>query len=196
MRKFEYVKRVTSTGYETKDPGFKLPERATKHSAGYDFYNPEKVEIPPYKIGDNPILVKTGVKAYMQDDEYLSLVNRSSNPKKKKLVIPNSVGIIDSDYVDNPENEGELGFLFYNLSNETVILEKGDKLGQGIFQKYLTVDDDNAKGERTGGFGSTDKNKTNVNKLQKEISKAIQSNSNDFSDFGKNMSSIKFNFSL
>lgn len=85
-----------------------------------------------------------------------TLVNRSSNPKKKKLVIPNSVGIIDADYVDNPDNEGEMMFAFYNLSNETVVIEAGEKLGQGIFMQYNTVMNDNASGERIGGFGSTD----------------------------------------
>lgn len=63
---------------------------------GYDFVAQERVEIPPYKIGDNPTMVKTGVKVLMPDDEYLMLVNRSSNPKKKKLVIPNSMGIVDA----------------------------------------------------------------------------------------------------
>ena len=149
-RKFEFVKRVE--GIE----GLKLPERATKFSAGYDFYNPERVEIEPYKIGDKPVLVKTGVKAYMGENEFLMIVNRSSNPKKKKLIIPNSVGIIDSDYVDNEDNEGEMGFLFYNLSNEVVVIEAGEKLGQGIFMEYKTVTNDKAEGERNGGFGSTD----------------------------------------
>lgn len=149
-RRFEFVKRVE--GIE----GLKLPERATKFSAGYDFYNPERVEIKPYKLGDNPVLVKTGVKAYMGENEFLMIVNRSSNPKKKKLVIPNSIGIIDADYVDNEENEGEMGFLFYNLSNETVVIEAGEKLGQGIFTEYKTVTNDKAEGERNGGFGSTD----------------------------------------
>lgn len=148
-RKFEYVSRI-----ENKD--FSLPKRSTKNSAGYDFFNPERVEIPPYKIGDNPVMVKTGVKAYMMDDEVLLLYNRSSNPKKKKLVIPNSVGVIDSDYYNNEDNEGEMAFTFYNLSDETVVLEKGDKLGQGLFQKYLLTDDDSADGVRNGGFGSTD----------------------------------------
>lgn len=148
-RKFEYVSRI-----ENKD--FSLPKRSTKNSAGYDFFNPERVEIPPYKIGDNPVMVKTGVKAYMMADEVLLLYNRSSNPKKKKLVIPNSVGVIDSDYYNNEDNEGEMAFTFYNLSDETVVLEKGDKLGQGLFQKYLLTDDDSADGVRNGGFGSTD----------------------------------------
>lgn len=149
-RKFEYVSRI-------KERDFELPKRSTKHSAGYDMFCPERVEIPPYKIGDNPTMIKTGVKAYMQDDEYLMLCNRSSNPKKKKLIVPNGVGIADADYTDNEDNEGELGFLFYNLSNETVIIEKGEKLGQAIFQKYLVTDDDVADGIRNGGFGSTDK---------------------------------------
>ena len=149
-RKFEYVSRI-------KERDFELPKRSTKHSAGYDMFCPERVEIPPYKIGDNPTMIKTGVKAYMQDDEYLMLCNRSSNPKKKKLIVPNGVGIVDADYTDNEDNEGELGFLFYNLSNETVVIEKGEKLGQAIFQKYLVADDDVADGIRNGGFGSTDK---------------------------------------
>lgn len=148
-RKFEFVKRVE----DIKDK--KIPERSTKKSAGYDFYNPARIEIPPYKLGDNPTLVPTGIKAYMKDNEFLMLVNRSSNPKKKKLVIPNSVGIIDADYVDNPDNEGEMMFAFYNLSNETVVIEAGEKIGQGIFMEYKTVYNDKAEGERTGGFGST-----------------------------------------
>ena len=111
----------------------------------------------------------------MLDDEYLMLVNRSSNPKKKKLVIPNSIGIVDCDYVDNPDNEGEIGFLFYNLSNEPVIIEKGDKLGQGIFQKYYTTDDDKTEGVRAGGFGSTDNSisQVTINAINEGISDAI-----------------------
>ena len=148
MRKFEYVKRI-------KEERFKLPERSTRKSAGYDFFNPERVEIKPYKIGDAPALIKTGIKAKMEDDEVLMLYNRSSNPKKKNLVIPNSVGVIDADYYGNEDNDGEIGFTFYNLSNETVVIEAGEKLGQGIFQKFLITEDDKAEGERKGGFGST-----------------------------------------
>ena len=77
MRKFEQVKRL--------EMQIKLPERSTAKSAGYDFFAYERVEIEPYKLGDNPVMVKTGVKVEMPDDEYLMLVNRSSNPKKKKI---------------------------------------------------------------------------------------------------------------
>ena len=146
MRVFKNVSRLEAV---------KLPKRSTKNSAGYDFINPMRVEIPPYKLGDNPFMVATGVKVKMYSDEFLMLVNRSSNPKKKKLVIPNSVGIIDADYYDNPENEGEIYFGFYNLSNETIVIEEGEKLGQGIFMSYHMTDDDFTDGERVGGFGST-----------------------------------------
>lgn len=154
MRKFEFVKRILNS----KD-GIKrlLPERSTKNSAGYDFYNPVRVEIPSYKLGDDPVMVNTGIKVEMPNDEFLMLVNRSSNPKKKKLVIPNSMGIIDADYYNNVDNEGEMMFAFYNLSNETVVIEAGEKLGQGIFIKYGITENDKAEGERKGGFGSTGK---------------------------------------
>ena len=157
MRKFEYVDRIISSGFEFKEPNFELPQRSTRKSAGYDFINPKRVEIPPYKLGDDPVMVATGVKVKMLDDEFLMLCNRSSNPKKKKLVVPNSMGIIDADYYGNPDNDGEMMFAFYNLSNETVVIEKGERLGQGIFIKYGITDNDTAKGERLGGFGSTGK---------------------------------------
>lgn len=143
-----------------------LPSRSTLHSAGYDFYAPEDVTIPPsikkvhrdgydtWEIG-KPFLVKTGVKAYMQDDEVLLLYNRSSNPNKKGLVVANGVGVVDSDYYNNPDNEGEIGFLFYNLGFEDIVIKKGEKIGQGVFQKYLLADGDEAEGDRNGGFGST-----------------------------------------
>lgn len=149
MRKFEKVSRITEE--------IKLPERSTENSAGYDFYAIEDVEIPPYKLGDNPVMIPTGVKAQMMHNEFLMLVNRSSNPKKKKLVIPNSIGVIDADYYNNEDNEGEMYFGFYNLSNEPIEIKKNEKLGQGIFQKYLKTDDDMATGIRQGGFGSTGK---------------------------------------
>lgn len=148
MRKFEKVEAY-------KDKEFNMPIRKTAKSAGYDIECIEDVEIPPYKIGDKPFLVPTGLKVCMEDDEYLMLVNRSSNPKKKNLVIPNSMGIIDADYYNNEDNEGHFMFAFYNLSNEAVKIEKGYALGQGIFCKYGKTDDDIATGERKGGFGST-----------------------------------------
>ena len=150
VRGFEIAK-----GFEDKN--INLPERKTKYSAGYDVECAEDVIIPSFKKGMKPTLVKTGIKAYMQDNEYLMLVNRSSNPGKKGLVMANSVGIIDKDYYGNPDNDGHIMFAFYNMKEEDIEIKKGDCIGQAIFMPYLLADDDNANGERTGGFGSTSK---------------------------------------
>lgn len=152
MREFQFCNSIDLIETERC---VKLPERSTAKSAGYDFFAPERYVIPPFKVGDKPTMVKTCVKVKMPDDEVLLLFNRSSNPSKKKLCLANGVGVIDADYYNNPDNEGEIGFPFFNISDEDVIIEPGDKLGQGIFVKYGITVDDNATGERTGGFGST-----------------------------------------
>ena len=102
-----------------------------------------------------PTLVPTGVKCYLEEDTYLELAIRSSGPLKHWLIMGNSVGIIDSDYADNPDNEGHIYFQIINLSPFDIQLKKGDIIGQGIIKKYLTTDDDTASGKRVGGFGST-----------------------------------------
>lgn len=150
MRKFEFVKRINESTTR-EDMIVKLPKRSTAKSAGYDFFVIEDIVCKAHEI----TLVKTGIKAYMEDDDVLLLFNRSSNPKKKGLIVPNGVGVIDADYVDNPDNEGEIGGLFYNMLDEDVVLKAGDKMMQGIFVKYGITDDDDATGSRTGGFGST-----------------------------------------
>lgn len=134
-------------------------------SAGYDFFIQDDVTIPSMwreiltfrRI--KPTLVKTGVKAYMQTNEVLKLYPRSSTAKRLGLVVPNSVGIIDSDYYNNPDNEGEIAFIFYNIWPKAVQLHRGDKVGQGIFTAYLKVDDDSTNVTRSGGIGSTNQNK-------------------------------------
>ena len=150
IRGFEVAK-----GFE--DKGINLPIRKTKYSAGYDIEAAEDVIIPSFKKGMNPTLVKTGLKVYMQDDEVVLLYNRSSNPKKKGLILANSVGVIDKDYYGNPDNDGHIMFAFYNIKEEDVEIKKGEAIGQAVFQKYLMADGDNAEGERVGGFGSTTK---------------------------------------
>lgn len=148
LRGFEIAR-----GFEDKQ--INLPIRKTKYSAGYDIEAAEDIVIPSFKKGMNPTLVKTGLKAYMQDDEVLLLYNRSSNPKKKGLIMANSVGVIDKDYYGNPDNDGHFMFAFYNIKEEDIMIKKGEAIGQAIFQKYLITDNDTAQGERVGGFGST-----------------------------------------
>ena len=144
-------------GFEDKD--INLPVRKTKYSAGYDIEAAEDTVIPSFNNNNNPTLIPTGIKAYMADDEVLYLYNRSSNPKKKGLVLANSVGVIDKDYYGNPDNDGHIMFAFYNVKDEDITIKKGEAIGQAVFAKYLVSDDDEASGERTGGFGSTDQKK-------------------------------------
>ena len=149
-RGFEIAK-----GWE--DKGINMPVRKTKFSAGYDIEAAEDTLVPSFKKGMNPTLISTGLKAYMEDDEVLMLYNRSSNPKKKGLILANSVGVVDKDYYGNEDNDGHIMFAFYNIKDEDIVIKKGEAIGQAIFQKYLVTDDDNAQGKRTGGFGSTNK---------------------------------------
>lgn len=172
-RGFEVVKRL-----ESEEDTITLPVRATKNSAGYDFIAYEDVIIPSIwpslltfkkniitggtdiNMGRAcPTLVKTGIKAYMEDDEMLDLYNRSSNPKKLGLILANSVGVVDSDYYENEDNDGEIGFLFYNIFPIDIVIKKGDKIGQGIFTKFLKADNDETNRVRKGGFGSSDEQK-------------------------------------
>ena len=151
LRGFEIAK-----GFE--DKGINMPVRKTKYSAGYDIEAAEDCVIPAFKAGQKPTLVKTGLKAYMQENEYLMLCNRSSNPFKKGLVLANSIGIIDADYYGNPDNDGAFMYAFYNMFDQDVEIKKGDVIGQAIFKKYEVLDGENAEGDRVGGFGSTAQN--------------------------------------
>jgi len=140
VRGFEIAK-----GFEGK--GINLPERKTKNSAAYDIEAAEDVVIPSFKKGMKPTLVATGLKAYMQEDEVLYLYAKSSGFPKK--------GIMYGDYYENESNDGHIMFSLINLKDEDLQIKKGDSIGQAMFGKYLTIDNDNATGVRKGGFGST-----------------------------------------
>ena len=109
------------------------------------------------KHKNRPTLVSTGMKCKLDPGTYLELSVRSSTPLKHWIVLANGVGIIDADYYNNPDNEGEIFFQLINLSPYDILLKKGEKIGQGIIKQYLTTEDDAATGDRLGGFGSTSK---------------------------------------
>ena len=165
-------KFAVANGFENK--GVVLPERSTKYSAGYDFRAVEDTIIPSIwqlafkhftnvltgcteKVSIAPTKVHTGVKAYMEDDEYLKVVSRSSN-SKLGLLMPHGIAIIDKDFANNLENDGAILCVFWNFGLIPRVIQKGDRVAQGIFVKYLLTDDDNATGVRTGGLGSTGTN--------------------------------------
>lgn len=146
MRRFEVVLRC-------KDMNVKLPKRKTKKSAGYDFFAVENFTLYPNKL----CIVPTGIKAYMEDDEVLYLHIRSSVAFKRGVRMLNSIGVIDADFVDNPDNEGEISLGLLSHNDDIVHIQKGERIAQGVFHKFLITDDDNAEGQRVGGIGSTDK---------------------------------------
>ena len=171
------------------DEDMLMPRRGTAASAGYDFVVSEDIVIPPYElfIGDmvppayefqpmsltemaaltkrtgvKPTLVSTGVKCFLPKDMYLELSVRSSTPLKHWLIMANSTGIIDADYVDNKDNEGEIFFQVINLLPFPIKIQKGDVIGQAKFVKFAVTDNDYEieKDIREGGFGSTTKPKS------------------------------------
>ena len=175
-RGFEVVKKYA-------EANLNLPQRATRRAAGYDFEAAEDFVLPSiwklpfvkilvhlatkqeltandYEEANavlKPLLVPTGIKAYMGENEYLMIANRSSNPLKRGMILPNGVGIIDADYVDNDKNEGEIFIQMTNWGLRDVHIKKGERIGQGIFMPFLVTDNDKLqeKKERTGGFGSS-----------------------------------------
>lgn len=179
IRGFEVV-----TIYQNQS--IQLPQRATHHAAGYDIEAAETLVLPSfwkqalrYLLKEmkqwiypsvtqqdsekvevtaifKPTLIPTGIKAYMQEDEYLQIVNRSSNPLKRFLAVPNSIGIIDQDYYNNADNEGHIYVQMINFGLIDQKIQKGDRIAQGIFTKFLKSDDDQGgMSQRTGGFGSS-----------------------------------------
>lgn len=162
-RGFEVVDEKARTAFRTlkDDKGkkykfpldIKLPTRADKGSAGYDFYVPIDIRILP----GQKTIVFTDVKAYMQPDEVLEIYIRSSLAIKKGLMLSNNVGIIDSSYYSNEDNDGNIGIPLVNTSGITIDLKAGERIAQGIFKKFLTIDEDSTSGKRTGGMGSSGK---------------------------------------
>ena len=128
-----------------------LPIRGSKISAGYDFYLPCDLILQP----GEKTCVWSDVKAYMQEGEVLMLHVRSSIGIKKGLMLSNITGIIDADYYNNPNNDGNIGIALYNYSNETVELKHGERICQGVFIPFLVADNGNTDKERVGGIGST-----------------------------------------
>ena len=153
MRQFQIVKKEELEKYQDLFNSIDviLPKRQTAKSSGYDFYLPYDIEIK----SQEQVLIKTGVKVKLEDDEFLAIFIRSSMGIKKGLNLSNQVGIIDSDYYGNCDNDGHIMVAIRNISNNDVVLKKHDRICQGIIMKYLVTDDDATTKVRDGGFGST-----------------------------------------
>ena len=158
MRKFEKIsykqfKKDVCDDKELYD-SISIPKRSTTHSAGYDIRSVVNVTI---KQGDSAI-IKTGIKVDMNETEVLYIFDRSSLGFKYDVFLSNSVGVIDSDYYNNEDNEGHIQIKLINMGKKDFEVKIGDRIAQGVFMEYLTVDDEEIINiKRKGGIGSTNK---------------------------------------
>ncbi|MDO4912621.1 MAG: dUTP diphosphatase [Lactobacillus sp.] len=168
------------TAFQNK--GIQLPQRQTYGSAGYDLQAAEDVDVPSiwtlnfvriFRMIRNghplteldfakadqvlkPIMVPTGLKAYFPEDEFLLIANRSSNSWKRYFTLANAIGVVDSDYYNNDDNEGALNVQIINFGVRTLHIKKGERIAQAMFIKTLRVDNDQpVDRQRKSGFGST-----------------------------------------
>ena len=150
ISKEQFLKDFSNFGCNYED--IIIPIRATNDSAGYDFYLPFDIEIKPNEV----VKIPTGIKVSMYDDEMLIICVRSSVGFKYNIRMCNQIGIIDSSYYNNKENEGGIWIALHNHSNKAYKFRKKDRLVQGIFQKFLTIENDEfINNIRVGGLGST-----------------------------------------
>ena len=159
----------------------KCPQKATKDSVAYDFYTPVDLVIPPQE----KVTVYSDIKAYMEPGVVLILVPRSSAGIKLDLSLANTIGVGESDFYNNPDNEGNYAFSLRNLRKDmeltgykllecggetipipqinplreqnTVHIKAGERVMQGFFLQTLTADNGNSDAVRVGGVGSTGK---------------------------------------
>lgn len=142
MRKFEKIsfeqfKKDVSEDEELYK-SYALPKRETKTSAGYDFFALNDFTLKP----NETMKIPTGVKVQMEDDDVLLLVDRSSMGFKYNVRLCNQVGVIDADYYNNKDNEGHMWIRIQNEGDKDFVVKKGEGMCQGLFVKYLTVDDE------------------------------------------------------
>lgn len=170
LRGFEVAK-----GYE--NASIELPIRTTRTSAGFDFEAAQDIVVPPLwkmilqssresynrddtRITDRlrPTKVPTGIKSYMGEDEALFLYSRSSNSWRRFLLLADGVGVVDSDFYESEKEDGAIFFQFINFGLFAQVIKKGDRIGQGVFKKYLDADEGKARksyAKRRGGSGTT-----------------------------------------
>lgn len=156
MRKFEVISnKQFNKDFKNIDAKYSdliTPKRSTNHSAGYDFYLPYDLTIQPNQV----VCIKTGIKVSLNNDEFLAIYIRSSLGFKYNIRMCNQVGIIDSDYYNNIDNEGHILIKLKNEGDNTITLKKNDRFVQGIIQKYYLIEDEKEiENIRVGGIGSS-----------------------------------------
>ena len=161
----QFKKDLIDCGFNMNDAfirsvydAIKLPTRATMGSAGYDFYSPIPFIISNMNVSPRGITVPTGIRCALNPFYFMMMVPRSGLGIKEYTRLGNSVGIIDRDYYF-ADNEGDI---MINIrsdvpGNPPVYVSAGQAICQGIILPFGIADGDDAKSERTGGLGSTDR---------------------------------------
>ena len=152
IRGFEMISQNQCDNDFKRPHSIKLPKRATRNSAGYDFFAPYDIVLKP----SESLIIPTGIRVYMKNDEVLKIYPRSGLGFKYHMSLENTVGIIDSDYYYS-DNEGHIFIKIHNGGNKSISVKQGEAFAQGVFQQFLLVDGDNFEDGkiRNGGFGST-----------------------------------------
>lgn len=158
IRGFELVTYAQQENIKREQNGqpflFRLPCRSTKHAAAYDMFSPVEIILQP----NETYCFKTGIKMYCRSNEALFILTRSGNGSKRRITLANNLGLIDADYYNNPDNEGELLVTIANEGTEPFHIAIGDKFCQVYFQNILLADNDEYRAQtRQGGYGSTGK---------------------------------------
>jgi len=160
LNKFEKVTfeqycrdREVSENLQDEYDNIVMPQRKTIHSSGYDIHSPIDFVLEP---GES-IKIVTGLKVYIDNNLWLMIIPRSSLGFKYRLQLDNTVPDIDSDYVDNPDNEGHIYLKLTNDGKKTLTIKSGEAIVQSIFTPFFITVDDNPGGQRIGGLGSTTK---------------------------------------
>lgn len=149
MIKFEVVKEEFRQHPNAK---IVLPKRATEHSAGYDICTPVDINI----WNGRTIMIKTDIKCQMDPDTVMLIFPRSSIGIKHGIILTNTVGVIDSDFFENEENDGNITLALTKLDGGISQFKAGDKIAQAVFVKYQT-NGEKVEIQRKGGIGSTNK---------------------------------------
>jgi len=152
MNSFEVVK---DKHRKFPDRKITMPLRGSNMSAGYDLYSNQNIDLEP----GTSYVFWTDIKCKLNYGNVLMLFPRSSMGIKKKIMIGNTVGIIDADYYNNKDNDGNIAVCLYNYGTTSVPIANGERIAQAVIVKHDRVNSGYTllKKEREGGIGSTGK---------------------------------------
>lgn len=153
LAKYEEMSKKIPLPFKRFDKGLPALYRDNVRNAGFDLFAriPEPITVEPGQVVFIPLNVATDIPPFA-----VGLVfQRSSTFRKWKVMLTNGVGVIDSLYCGDND---EWGAEFINLTNETTVINPGDKVCQAVFLPLLPVNpvevDELGNADR-GGYGTS-----------------------------------------